>query len=88
MENREQLEIIRDLLQHKGWAIYKSLSQAWRQQKNREQADILRQPNLENKERAVFIQGEIDGSVYMENVLEDLRKQLTAEGGESNNPVY
>ena len=88
MEKQEQLEIIKEILQHRGWEIFKNLSQVWRQQKNREQADILRQCSLEAEKKATFIQGEIDGSLYTENLLEEYKKQLTAEEGESNNPAY
>ena len=87
MEKQEQLEIIKEILQHRGWEIFKNLSQVWRQQKNREQADILRQCSLEAGRKAIFIQGEIDGSLYTENLLEEYRKQLTSATGEEN-PAY
>mgnify|MGYP001589509593 CR=1 FL=1 len=87
MEKQEALEVIREMLNHRGWEIFKGLSQRWRQQKNREQADILRQCNLEASRRVILIQGEIDGSLYTENLLEEYRKQLTSATGEEN-PAY
>jgi hypothetical protein len=37
--------------------------------------------------KAIFIQGVIDGSLYTENILEEWKKQLTADSGEGN-PAY
>lgn len=62
--------------------------QMWRQQKNREQADLIRQCNPGAEKKAILIQGEIDGSLYTENVLEGYKKQLTSEDGEGSNPAY
>ena len=88
MEKQEQVRQIKELLQHPAWALYKSLSQAWRQQKHKEQADILRQCNSATDKRVLYIQGEIDGSLYTESLLEDCKNSLTADDGEGNNPAY
>lgn len=60
----------------------------WRQQKSREQADILRQFNSVETQKVIYLQGEIDGSLYTENMLEEFKKQLTADSGEEENPAY
>lgn len=88
MEKQEQVRQIKELLQHPAWALYKSLSQAWRQQKSKEQADILRQCNPALDKRTAYTQGEIDGSLYTENLLEDYKNSLTADNGEGSEPAY
>ena len=82
MEKQEELELIKELQKSKGWELFKSLSEAWREKKKKEQADILRQCNLEEK-RVIYIQGEIDGSLYITNdLLEDYKQVLNPEEGE------
>lgn len=86
MDKQEQLRLIKEILQHPGWEIYKNLIGVWRQEKNREQANILRQCSPETNRKANYIQGEIDGSVYTENILEEQKQWLSAENSE--NPAY
>ncbi len=57
------------------------------QQKLKEQAALIRQCNPENQQKVSFIQGEIDGSLYILNLLEEQKKQITSEDG-ANNPTY
>ena len=89
MEQQEQGKIIRELLQHRGWEIYQNLIQVWREGKKREQANFLRQFNPEAAQRAHFIQGEIDGSLYiMENLLQNFINGVPLEEEGEQNPAY
>jgi hypothetical protein len=38
--------------------------------------------------RVAYAQGEIDGSLYTENLLEDYKNSLTADNGEGSEPAY
>ena len=62
----------------------------WRQHKNKEQADLIRQCNSVVLNKVTYLQGEIDGSLYIiDTLLEEYKKQLIASPeGESNNPTY
>jgi hypothetical protein len=87
VDRQEQLQAIKELLQSRGWGLFLDLSDKWRKQKSKEQAEILRRCDAEEGRKAIYIQGQLDGSAYIVMKLaEDFINQNAPIEGE--NPVY
>lgn len=85
MDKQEQIVALKELRQHRGWVLFLGLSEQWRKQKKEEQAVILRQRNPEERKDPVYVQGEVDGSLYTTN---NLIEEFIKNPEEGEQPTY
>ena len=79
----EYRKILKELVQHKGWKIYQSLLEQYRNAREKEKANFLRQSSSEADRKAANIQNKIDGSIDAEQLI-----YVNLPEEEEENPNY
>ena len=84
-DNQEILHLLKSLVEHKGWRIHQDLLEKWRERKQREKAELLRQDNIH---AALIAQGKEDAIRETQDCLDRYLVELAGPQDNEEKPLY